>query len=349
MQYSTKLYKNLIYLLENAQHLSALNLCRGKIVINDEPHEVPPFETLMMMSKVFQEAVEDCFSLLNSSLGASQTVENLVINKQSRVILKYKRLEFLKKLACSSIAEEVFATQKELDYFKQVIKRIQYSKKRVPEYKKKRISKAEQRRLMKMVVLENEARQGGYQFIAGVDEAGRGPLAGPVVAAACIIPSNVFFPGVNDSKQLSSEERADLFEIISKDDRVQFGIGIIYHEEIDRINIYQAAKLAMAEAVKNLTPKPDFLLVDGLELDYSEIPCRKIIGGDALSQCIAAASILAKVTRDKMMMNYHTLWPEYGFDQHKGYYTTQHVQAIEKYGYCPIHRMTFDPIKSFFL
>lgn len=219
-------------------------------------------------------------------------------------------------------------------------------KKKTPAYKRKRITKAESRRLQELVIHENAARRQGYQNIAGIDEAGRGPLAGPVVAAACIIPCDVFFPGVNDSKQLTPEERSDLFEIISKDERVHYGIGIVSHLEIDRINIYQASIVAMLEAVKKLSFMPDFLLVDGMPLPHPNIPCQKIIGGDALSQSIAAASILAKVTRDRIMVEYHQQWPQYGFDQHKGYFTPQHIEALAKHGPCPIHRMSYEPLKS---
>lgn len=219
-------------------------------------------------------------------------------------------------------------------------------KKKIPAYKRKRITKAEWRRLQKLLEHENEARQQGYQNIAGVDEAGRGPLAGPVVAAACVIPCDVVFPGVNDSKQLTPEARSDLYEIISKNERVYYSIGIITHHVIDRVNIYQASILAMLQAINSLAVKPDYMLVDGLKLPHPDIPCLKIIGGDGLSQSIAAASILAKVTRDRLMIEYHKQWPQYGFDQHKGYATPQHYEAIEKHGPCPIHRMSFDPFKS---
>ena len=216
--------------------------------------------------------------------------------------------------------------------------------KKIPEYKRKKITKKEHRRLLNLVAHENAARMNGFQFIAGIDEAGRGPMAGPVVAASCIIPAEVYFPGVNDSKQLTPEERDDLFEIISKDVRIHYGIGVISHEEIDRVNIYQAAMLAMLQSLANLDLRPDFLLVDGLHLQHPEILCEKIIGGDALSQSIAAASILAKVTRDRIMKEYHKIWPLYGFDQHKGYCTHQHIEALIKFGPCQIHRRSFEPV-----
>lgn len=208
------------------------------------------------------------------------------------------------------------------------------------------IEKTEWRRLQVLMTYENAARQQGYQLIAGIDEAGRGPLAGPVIAAACIIPCDVFFPGVNDSKQLSPQQRSVLFDQISADSRVCFGIGNISHQEIDRINIYQATIVAMLQAIEVLPQKPDLLLVDGMQLSHPGIPCQKIIKGDCKSQSIAAASILAKVTRDRMMTEFHHQWPHYGFDQHKGYGTPQHIEAIRKWGPCPIHRLSFEPLKS---
>jgi ribonuclease HII len=210
------------------------------------------------------------------------------------------------------------------------------------------LNKTEKRRLQLLLEYEKAAEQQGYQLVAGIDEAGRGPLAGPVVAAACIIPCDLLFPGVNDSKQLSADVRAELFQKITGDSRVYYGVGIVSHQEIDRINIYQATIVAMLQAIAGLPCKPDFLLVDGLQLPHPTIPCQKIIQGDCKSHSIAAASIIAKVTRDRMMVALHQQWPSYGFDQHKGYATRQHVEAIKKWGPCPIHRLSFEPIKSLF-
>ncbi len=209
-----------------------------------------------------------------------------------------------------------------------------------------KIPKAERLRLLKLLKIEKEARLEGFQAIAGVDEAGRGPLAGPVVAAACLIPENVTFPYVNDSKQLTPEMRQQLFEQIVRDERVCYGIGMVSHDEIDRINIYQATLVAMLQAIEGLKSLPDLLLVDGMPLPHPTIPCRKIVQGDALVHVIAAASVLAKVTRDRLMLEFHQLWPQYGFDQHKGYGTPRHLEAIEKYGPCPIHRHSYEPLKS---
>lgn len=204
----------------------------------------------------------------------------------------------------------------------------------------------EQLRLGKLIEYELEARAQGFQWIAGIDEAGRGPLAGPVYAAACIIPDGIFFRGVDDSKQLTPEQRESLYLEITSHPDIIYGIGFASHEVIDTVNIYQATILAMLQAVAALKIKPDYLLVDGLKLPHPEIPSRKIIKGDTLSQSIAAASILAKVTRDKIMIEYDLKWPQYGFRNHKGYATQQHMEAISIYGPCPIHRMTFEPCRE---
>lgn len=200
-------------------------------------------------------------------------------------------------------------------------------------------------RLRQLLRYEEAARRLGHRILAGVDEAGRGPLAGPVVAAACCIPEGVFFPDINDSKQLTQKQRATLFKQITKKKGVFYGVGIISHEEIDLVNIYQATIKAMIQAINNLKQRPDYLLVDGMTLPH-EIPCEKIIGGDAESQSIAAASIIAKEIRDTLMLKYHEEYPQYGFDRHKGYGTKMHVEAITKHGPCPIHRRSFEPIKS---
>lgn len=188
----------------------------------------------------------------------------------------------------------------------------------------------------------------GYKRLAGVDEAGRGPLAGPVVAAAVVISKAFIGEGVNDSKQLSPSKRAELFEKLINDPGIDYGIGIVDHECIDKINILQATIVAMKQAIHSLAQSPSYLLVDGLHLDHENIPCEKIIKGDAKSISIAAASILAKETRDRLMIRYHDKWPEYGFKEHKGYGTRKHLQAIQAIGPCPIHRKTFEPIKSQF-
>ncbi|BFU93826.1 MAG: Ribonuclease HII [Nitrospira sp.] len=190
---------------------------------------------------------------------------------------------------------------------------------------------------------ELEARRCGYRRIAGLDEAGRGPLAGPVVAAAVILPSRCRLVGVDDSKQLTETERNHLFILITQR-AVAIGIGSASHEEIDRVNILEATRLAMYRAVAAVSPVPDCLLVDAVSLPGSTLPVRSIIKGDALSVSIAAASIVAKVTRDRLMAEYHALYPQYNFLSHKGYGTEEHRQRLAEHGPSAIHRRTFAPV-----
>lgn len=197
-----------------------------------------------------------------------------------------------------------------------------------------------------MFTYERQAEKKGCRRIAGVDEAGRGPLAGPVVAAACILPlKNLGIRGINDSKLLTPQVREKLFLRITDDPRISFGIGIVQPSIIDQINIYQATIQAMLQAIAQLQPDPDMLLVDGLKLPHAYIECEKIIQGDSKSMSIAAASILAKVTRDRIMCEYHEKFPEYGFHQHKGYGTERHMEALLKHGPCEIHRFSFEPVR----
>jgi ribonuclease HII len=205
----------------------------------------------------------------------------------------------------------------------------------------KALPKSERLRLAKLVEFESQARSTGYRWIAGVDEAGRGPLAGPVVAAACSIPEGVFFQGINDSKLLTAKIREKLFEQIVAREGVDYGIGIVEHTVIDQINIYQATLEAMRGAVRQLRIQPDYLLVDGLHLIVDGIAAMRIVNGDRRSQMIAAASVLAKVKRDHIMDTYHFDYPEYGFNTHKGYATEKHRCALAKFGPCPIHRRSF--------
>lgn len=209
----------------------------------------------------------------------------------------------------------------------------------------KKVKDLEQERLIELTRYEQDVRSQGFQTIAGVDEAGRGPLAGPVVAAACIIPDGLYFRYINDSKQLPVELREALFFDITSHPDVRYGLGVVCQNEIDRVNIYQATIIAMQQAVTALSISPDYLLVDGLKLPYPSIPCMKIIKGDALSQSIAAASIIAKVTRDRMMAEFDNEWPQYGFKRHKGYSTPQHLSALKEHGPCPLHRFSFEPVR----
>jgi ribonuclease HII len=208
------------------------------------------------------------------------------------------------------------------------------------------LDEGEKIRLQQMMIYEETAYQQGYQIIAGLDEAGRGPLAGPVVAAACILPRGLLIPHVNDSKKLTAKMREQLFERLTQDSSIIYAVGIIEAEEIDCLNIYQATIHAMWQAIDKLTTYPDCLLVDGMGLPHPLLHCQKIIKGDQLSHSIAAASIIAKETRDRLMRTYHDQWPAYGFHQHKGYGTAQHLEALEQHGPCPIHRYSFEPIKS---
>jgi ribonuclease HII len=206
----------------------------------------------------------------------------------------------------------------------------------------------ERRRLESMMIWERHVRKRGFQHIAGLDEAGRGPLAGPVVAAACILPENALIEGIDDSKKLLPSDRFKIFQQILSFADVDYGIGIIDALIIDQINILQATFQAMIVAISRLNQRPDFLLVDGDKMPLSRIPGQAIIKGDNLSQSIAAASIIAKETRDQLMRVFHEQWPQYHFSSHKGYATQEHLLAIEKYGPCPIHRMSFDPLKSLY-
>ena len=188
--------------------------------------------------------------------------------------------------------------------------------------------------------IEQECFDRGFQVICGVDEAGRGPLAGPVCAAAVILPANLDIPGLNDSKKLTDKRRRELFPII-KEQAIAYGIGLASHEEIDEINILQATYLAMERAIAQLSVKPDMALIDGNRAKDFGIPVRTVVKGDSLSASIAAASILAKVTRDDLMLEAAQAYPQYQFDVHKGYGTKAHYAALTEHGPSPIHRMTF--------
>lgn len=187
---------------------------------------------------------------------------------------------------------------------------------------------------------EKQCFQSGFRYLAGVDEAGRGPLAGPVVAASVIFPQEFILPGLNDSKQLTEIQRNYYYQEILKN-ALGIGVGIVEPEIIDQINILQATLLAARLAVSNLLPKPDFLLIDALNLSFINIPKRSIIKGDSLSYSIAGASVVAKVTRDRIMKMYHLQHPEYDFDRHKGYGTSEHLLRLQNFGPSPIHRKTF--------
>ena len=193
---------------------------------------------------------------------------------------------------------------------------------------------------MKLETYEHALWQSGLTQVAGVDEAGRGPLAGPVVAAAVIFEPHSYIEGVNDSKKLTAIQREKLFDLIHSKAR-SIGIGTVSHEKIDQMNILQASMYAMECAVSELPYRPEHLLIDGNTYRDNAHPYTTVVGGDSRCFCIAAASIIAKVTRDRLMMQYHEQFPEYGFAKHKGYGTRQHIEAIRKYGPCEIHRKSF--------
>ena len=193
--------------------------------------------------------------------------------------------------------------------------------------------------------IEQSWMEKGYEIICGVDEAGRGPLAGPVCAAAVILPPNLELPGLDDSKKLSDKRRRELFPLI-KEKAIAYGIAFADHDEIDEINILQATYLAMQRALDQLRVKPQLALIDGNRAKDFGVPVQTVIHGDSLSASIAAASILAKVTRDNYMLEMAEEYPQYGFDVHKGYGTKAHYAALTEYGACPIHRQSF--LKKFY-
>ncbi len=202
------------------------------------------------------------------------------------------------------------------------------------------------RKILPSIEYESKFWENGLRFIAGVDEAGRGPLAGPVVAAAVVFPKSLFesdsnpIVNVKDSKKLAHKKRIKVFDLIQKK-ALSIGVGIVSQDVIDEINILNATFKAMHKAIERLVPPPDYLLIDGPHFPEMGIPCTKIIDGDSKSFTIAAASIIAKVVRDNLMVEYDEKYPEYGFSKHKGYGTSAHIAAIKKFGYCEIHRKSF--------
>ena len=207
------------------------------------------------------------------------------------------------------------------------------------------LDEKEKLRLDKMLEYERELYNKGYEYICGIDEAGRGPLAGPVVVAAVVMPKDSFIEGVNDSKKVSEKKREKLYDEITKS-AIAYGIAIIDQKEIDDINILNATKKGLTESLMQLSEKPDIILVDALTgIDTLGIPYQSIIKGDAKSYSIAAASIIAKVTRDRIMRQWDEIYPEYGFEKNKGYGTKAHIEVIKNNGICPIHRKSF--VKNF--
>lgn len=200
---------------------------------------------------------------------------------------------------------------------------------------------------MNLYEYEEELYKNNNNFIAGVDEVGRGPLNGPVVSACVILPKNFIPEGLNDSKKLTEKKRDFYYDLIMNN-AIAIGVGIVSNEEIDKINIYEASKKSMILAIKNCNHKIDHVLIDAIKLDI-DIPSTSIIKGDAKSISIAAASVIAKVTRDRMMMELDKKYPMYGYKNHKGYPTKKHIEAIYKYGLIPGYRLTYGPIKEYML
>lgn len=196
-------------------------------------------------------------------------------------------------------------------------------------------------RLKMLKEIEEKMHTRGIEYICGIDEAGRGPLAGPVVVAAVIMPKDSMIEGVNDSKKVSEKKREALYDKIIEE-AIAWGVGIIDQKEIDRVNILNATKEGLTQAVSNLQQKPDMIVVDALTgIDTLGIPYTSIIKGDAKCYSIAAASIIAKVTRDRIMRQWDEIYPQYGFEKHKGYGTKMHIEAIKEHGICPLHRLSF--------
>ncbi|WP_066318531.1 ribonuclease HII [Bacillus sp. FJAT-29814] len=211
--------------------------------------------------------------------------------------------------------------------------------------KKQQQEKRQKEKFFEMTQYERNCRSQGFKAIAGVDEVGRGPLAGPVVAAAVILPEDFYLPGLNDSKQLSEKKRQEYAGII-RTEATAVGVSMIHAEEIDDLNIYQATKKAMKTAIASLGHNPDMVLIDAMKLELP-FASESIIKGDAKSISIAAASIVAKVARDEWMKELAGRYPEYRFDQNMGYGTKEHIEAIQNFGVTPYHRKTFAPVKDF--
>ena len=210
-----------------------------------------------------------------------------------------------------------------------------YLKKEVLNLNEKEIN-----RINHMQEIENDLYEKGYKYVCGIDEAGRGPLCGPVVAAAVILPKDIYIEGINDSKKLSEKKREIIFEEIEKK-ALAIGVGIVDVDIIEEKNILNATKIAMKEALEKLKIKPDYVLIDGNQMIDIKIAAKTVVSGDSLSHSIAAASIIAKVTRDKMLYDFDKKYPEYNFAKHKGYGTKEHREAILKHGLCEIHRPSF--------
>jgi len=254
----------------------------------------------------------------------------------------------MKKLSIAQIEEKLAAILEENDSF---IVELQTDERKgvqqcLAKWKKqKEQEKLLQEKFIEMNHFERKVRAQGFNLIAGVDEVGRGPLAGPVTAAAVILPEDFFLAGIDDSKKLTEKKRQE-FAAIIRQEALAYNVAMIHADEIDEINIYEATKKAMKAAIVSLDPKPDFLLIDAMKLD-TPYPTDSIIKGDAKSISIAAASIVAKVARDEYMKELAINYPVYGFQQNMGYGTQEHLQAIKKHGITPYHRKSFAPVRDY--
>ncbi|TDL83349.1 ribonuclease HII [Peribacillus frigoritolerans] len=253
----------------------------------------------------------------------------------------------MKKQSTEQIRQKLMQVQRSDDPF--LLECIKDDRKSVQALVKKWMRKFEQKKKDRqmfedMMTFERQARDKGYKYICGIDEVGRGPLAGPVVAAAVILPEEFYLPGLTDSKKLSAEKR-ELFYGTILSEAVAYGVGIISPAQIDELNIYQATKAAMLMAVDELAVSPEYMLIDAMELALP-IPQESLIKGDARSVSIAAASVVAKVTRDRIMKKLAETFPQYGFDQNMGYGTKLHLEALNRDGITDYHRKSFSPVKE---
>ncbi|MCM3594319.1 ribonuclease HII [Metabacillus idriensis] len=253
----------------------------------------------------------------------------------------------MKKQSTDQIRQKLIQVQHSDDPF--LLECIKDERKSVQALVNKWMRKFEQKKkdmqmFEDMMTFERQARDKGYKYICGIDEVGRGPLAGPVVAAAVILPEEFYLPGLTDSKKLSAEKR-DLFYETILSEAVAYGVGIISPAQIDELNIYQATKAAMLKAVDELAVSPEYMLIDAMELALP-IPQESLIKGDARSVSIAAASVVAKVTRDRIMKKLAETFPQYGFDQNMGYGTKLHLEALNRDGITDYHRKSFSPVKE---
>lgn len=253
--------------------------------------------------------------------------------------IKNLTIEQIKQLVKNKEGEKI--GREELDLLDEMKKDSRKGVKRLARWYDNKIQeiKRENRRLMLLTRYENSLWEQGYRYIAGVDEAGRGPLAGPVVAAAVILPRGVKIRDLDDSKKLTPEKREELYQIIHQQ-ALSINYAVVDNNYIDEHNIYNATLHAMKTAVEGLSIKPEYLLVDGIKLKTS-IPHKSIVGGDGRSASIAAASIIAKVVRDRIMLDLHNRYPQYRFDKHKGYPTREHIELVKQHGFSPIHRKSF--------